>query len=169
MSLSLSPFPNSLLLSPLPPHHCSPETNRMASLVNSLHIQTPKAEETPPGHPPPPKPQCWESSRRPDEAASGTAELLELSGCSGNFFGLWALPRGLFLQLLVFPHLLRVLVLRRKGVKRGGHMGFPGNKSKPRGKRTQSKELSSQEVKSKVCKDVLRRGRRWQVRLAGGR
>ncbi|KAF3818422.1 hypothetical protein GH733_011839 [Mirounga leonina] len=74
-----------------------------------------------------------------DEAASGTAELLELSGCSGNFVGLWALPGGLFLQLLIFPHLLRpfqhggkvlqelsFLVLRQhKGKKRPLKMSMP--------------------------------------------
>lgn len=62
-----------------------------------------------------------------------------------------------------------MLVLRRKGTKKAGHTGFPREKGKPRGKRTESKDLPPQEVKRKVCKDVLRRGRRWQVRLAGGR
>lgn len=51
------PFPASLL-APLPPHHCSPETNRMASLVNSLHVQTPKAEGTPLATPLPPIPSA---------------------------------------------------------------------------------------------------------------
>lgn len=73
MSISWSAFPNSLF-SPLPPHHCSPETNRMASLVNSLQVQTPKAEETPLGHPPPPEPQSWESS------GTGEARLLRTAG-----------------------------------------------------------------------------------------
>lgn len=87
-------------------------------------------------HPwPPPSPQTPVLGEQPtaDEAALGTAELLELSGCSGNFFGLWALPGGLFLHLLVFPHLLCVLVLRRKGVKRAGHTGFPRDKKEAEG------------------------------------
>ena len=100
-------------------------------------------------HPwPPPSPQTPVLREQPavGEAASGTAELLQLSGCSGNFFGLWALPRGLFLQLLVFPHLFRVLVLGRKGGKRAGHTwGTKGGTREP-------KERPSPEVKSRVSR-----------------
>lgn len=111
-------------LSPLPPHHCSPETNRMASLVNLLHVQTPKAEETPLW--PPPSPRTPVLGEQPAADAAGTRLLRELSGCPGNFLGLWALPGGLFLQLLVFPHLLCVLVLERKGGTKAGHTRLPG-------------------------------------------
>lgn len=131
MNPSPSPFPTSLL-SPLPPHRCSPETNRMASLINSLHVQTPKAEGTPLVAPLPPNPSAARAASG-GRGCLGNAELLELSGCSGNFFGLWALPGGLFLQLLVFPHLFRVLVLGGKGRERTGHT----RGGKGREKRTQ--------------------------------
>ena len=120
-------FPTSLLHSPLPPHHCSPETNRMASLVNSLHVQTPNAEETPLAPPLPPNPSAG-------RAASDGPGCLRNCGAAGavwpfwKLLCLWALPRGLFLQLLVFPHLLRVLVLGGKGEKRSGHTDYPGIK-----------------------------------------
>lgn len=84
MSPSLPPFPNSLLLSPLPPHHCSPETNRMASLVNSLHVQTPKAEETPLATPLPPNPSAG-------RAADGGRGCLGNCGAAGAVRLFWKL------------------------------------------------------------------------------
>lgn len=83
-----------------------------------------KQRKRPLATPLPPEPQCWESSQQP--RATGTRLLRELSGCPGNFLGLWALPGGLFLQLLVFPHLLCVLVLGRKGGTKVGHTRLPG-------------------------------------------
>ena len=99
----------------------------MASLVNSLHVQTPKAEQTPLATPPPPKPRCWESSQH----GPGCLRNCGAAGAVWPFWKLlclWALPRGLFLQLLVFPHLLRVLVLGGKGEKISGHTDDPGIK-----------------------------------------
>lgn len=101
-------------------------------------------------HPwPPPSPQTPVLGEQPaaGEAASGTVELLELSSCSGNFSGLWALPGGLFLQLLVFPHLFCVLVLRGKRGKRARH---PGRKKG--GGTREPKEWPPLEVKSRVSR-----------------
>lgn len=79
-----------------------------------------KQREHPRPPPLPPNPSAVRAASG-GRGCLGNAELLELSGCSGNFFGLWALPGGLFLQLLVFPHLFRVLVLGGKGRERAGY------------------------------------------------
>lgn len=75
---------------------------------------------------PPPSPQTPVLGEQPAAEAAGTRLLWEPSGCPGSFLGLWALPGGLFLQLLVLPHLLCVLVLGRKGGTRAGHTRLPG-------------------------------------------
>lgn len=68
MGSSLPLFRHSLLLSPLPPRHCSPETNRMASLVNLYIYKHQKQRKRPLATPLPPNPSagraassrgCW--------------------------------------------------------------------------------------------------------------
>lgn len=98
MGSSLPPFQHSLLLSPLPPRHCSPETNRMASLVNLYIYKHQKQRKRPLATPPPPKPQCWESSQQP--------RLLE-PGCCGSRPAVLdaSLASGLYLEASSFSSL----------------------------------------------------------------
>lgn len=79
-----------------------PETNRMASLVNSLHSRTKKAEERPPFHHP--TLRCGSLRHLPGAVSPTIASL----------------PGGFFLELLVFPHFFRVFVLWEGGWGVGG-------------------------------------------------
>lgn len=149
---------STLSLSPLPPHHCSPETNRMASLVNLLHVQTPKAEETPLGHPPPPEPQCWESSQRP--------RLLE-PGCYGSCPAVLetSLASGLYLEASSFSSLFfrtSSACLSWEG-REGQRWVTQGCQGRTKGKRTERKRWSSRAEQSCQRRYPKRGGRR-QVR-----
>lgn len=83
MGSSLPLFPHSLLLSPLPPRHCSPETNRMASLVNLYIYKHQKQRKRPLATPLPPNPSAGR--------AAGSQRLLE-PGSVGAVRLSWKLP-----------------------------------------------------------------------------
>lgn len=70
-------------------------------MLNSSHIQTPKAEETPLATPLPPNPSAGRAAGGGRGEAASELQLLELSGCSGNFFR----PPGLYLEASSFSSL----------------------------------------------------------------
>jgi hypothetical protein len=154
MSLGSSSPPSSTRsLSPLPPHHCSPETNRMASLVNLLHVQTPKAEETPLGHPPPPEPQCWESSQQP--------RLLE-PGCYGSCPAVLetSLASGLYLEASSFSSLFfrTSSACLSWGGREGQRRVTQGCQGRTKGKRMERKRWSPRAEQS--CQRRYPKGRK---------
>jgi hypothetical protein len=68
-----------------------------------------------------------------------------------------ALPGGLFLQLLIFPHVLGMLVLGRKGGTRAGHTRLLGDKGRPPWAREQ-KSKDGNHRKSRAVREGILRG-----------
>lgn len=134
MGSSLPLFPHSLLLSPLPPRHCSPETNRMASLVNLYIYKHQKQRKRPLATPLPPNPSAGR--------AAGSQRLLE-PGCCGSRPAVLeaSVASGLYLEASSFSSLFfrtSSACLSWKGREGQGRV-TQGCQGRPEGKRTESK------------------------------